>query len=76
MWELVLGLIKSAKSVAALEKVKTVVTSAYHGEKSELGDFIFVSNRRYAEIMRALNTRMKELDESSEIIDAFKDLLL
>ena len=76
MWELLLGLIKSAKSIGALEKVKTVLMKAYHGEKSELGDFVFVSNRTYNELMQAIGKRMKELDESSDIIDAFKDFIL
>lgn len=74
MWEIVLGLIKSAKSIGALEKVKAIVSSAYHGEPTSVVGY--VSNRRYGEIMDAIHSRMKELDESSEIIDAFKDLLL
>lgn len=73
MWEVIVNLIKSCKSTAALEKVRTVVTKAYHGESTELG---YISNSRYTEIMGLLRDRLKELDEGSAIIEAIKDFIL
>lgn len=73
MWEVIVNLIKSCKSTAALEKVQTFIVKAYHGESTELG---YISNRRYSEIMDLLKARMKELDEGSTIIEAIKDFLL
>ncbi|MBD7967789.1 PIN domain-containing protein [Paenibacillus gallinarum] len=73
---ILLSLIKSAKSLGALEKVKTIITNAYHGKSTVLGDYIYISDRTYGEIMSALKGRMKELDESHAIIDAFKDFIL
>lgn len=70
MLEAIMQLLKSAKGVEGIKAIKHIVYNAYHGEKTVLGDYVYISDRRFNQLMDMLDAKIASQRKFEDIIDA------